>query len=55
MIGQREILALRSELERRDGDRFDARAFHDQTIGHGALPLSTLRARLPGWVLPRPG
>jgi uncharacterized protein (DUF885 family) len=55
MIGQREILALRSELERRDGDRFDARAFHDETIGHGALPLSTLRARLPGWVLPRPG
>jgi uncharacterized protein (DUF885 family) len=53
MIGQREILALRAELERRDGDRFDARAFHDETIGHGALPLSTLRARLPAWVRPR--
>jgi prolyl oligopeptidase len=47
MIGQREILALRAQLERRDGDRFDARAFHDETIGHGALPLSTLRARCP--------
>jgi uncharacterized protein (DUF885 family) len=53
MIGQREILALRAELERRDGERFDLRAFHDETIGHGSLPLSTLRARLPAWVRPR--
>ena len=55
MIGQREILALRAELERRDGDRFDLRAFHDAVIGHGSLPLSTLRARLPGWLAPRAG
>jgi uncharacterized protein (DUF885 family) len=50
MIGQREILALRAQLERRDGEGFDARAFHDQLIGHGSLPLSTLRARLPDWL-----
>ena len=55
MIGQREILDLRAQLERRDGDRFDLRAFHDATIGHGSLPLSTLRAQLPGWVKPRGG
>ena len=55
MVGQREILALRSELEARDGDRFDLQAFHDATIGHGALPLATLRAQLPAWVRPRPG
>ena len=54
MVGQREIRALRSELEARDGERFDLQAFHDQTIGHGALPLATLRAQLPGWVRPRP-
>jgi uncharacterized protein (DUF885 family) len=53
MIGQREILALRAELETRDGDRFDHQAFHDEVIGHGSLPLSTLRAHLPGWVQPR--
>ena len=53
MIGQREILALRAELERRDGERFDLRAFHDEIIGHGSLPLSTLRAQLPAWVKPR--
>jgi uncharacterized protein (DUF885 family) len=54
MVGQREIRALRDELTARDGARFDLQAFHDQTIGHGALPLATLRAQLPGWVLPRP-
>jgi uncharacterized protein (DUF885 family) len=54
MIGQREILGLRAELERRDGTSFDAQAFHDEAIGHGSLPLSTLRARLPDWVAPRP-
>jgi uncharacterized protein (DUF885 family) len=50
MIGQREILSLRAELERRDRERFDRQAFHDEVIGHGALPLSTLRSRLPDWV-----
>jgi uncharacterized protein (DUF885 family) len=53
MIGQREILELRAQLEARDGERFDLRSFHDEVIGHGSLPLSTLRAQLPGWVKPR--
>jgi uncharacterized protein (DUF885 family) len=55
MTGQREILALRAQLERRDGARFDRRAFHDQVIGHGSLPLATLREELPGWVRPSEG
>ncbi len=55
MIGQREILAARAQLEARDGDRFDHRSFHDQVIGHGSLPLSTLRSMLPDWVGPRAG
>jgi len=53
MIGQREILALRAQLEARDGDRFDHRAFHDEVIGHGSLSLGVLREQLPGWVKPR--
>jgi uncharacterized protein (DUF885 family) len=52
MTGQREILALRAQLEGRDGARFDRRAFHDQVIGHGSLPLATLREELPDWVQP---
>ena len=53
MTGQREIELLRHELEARDGDRFDLRAFHDAVLAHGSLPLATLRRELPDWVLPR--
>ncbi len=34
-VGQREIERLRGEIARRDGSRFDLRAFHDAVIGHG--------------------
>jgi len=50
MTGMREIRALRRELEERDGPRFDLRAFHDEVLGHGSLPLATLRRELPRWV-----
>jgi len=53
MTGQREIEALRRQLEERDGDRFDLSAFHDEVLGHGTLPLATLRRELPKWVKPR--
>ena len=55
MLGQREILDLRARLRARDGHRFDLQAFHDEVLGHGALPLATLRSQLPGWVRPRGG
>ena len=53
MTGQREILALRQELEARDGALFDLQRFHDEVLGHAALPLATLRHELPNWVKPR--
>lgn len=53
MTGMREIAALRGALEQRDGERFDLMSFHDQLLGHGTLPLATLRNELPGWVLPK--
>ena len=28
-------------------------AFHDELLGHGTLPLATMRRVLPGWVKPR--
>ena len=54
MAGMREIVALRRELEARDGSAFDLQSFHDQLLGHGSLPLAILRAELPLWVQPRP-
>jgi uncharacterized protein (DUF885 family) len=50
MTGQREIQALRRTLEARDGASFDLRAFHDELLAHGSLPLATLRSKLPGWL-----
>jgi uncharacterized protein (DUF885 family) len=50
MIGLREIRRLRRELEASMGPAFDLRRFHDELIGHGALPLVTLARELPRWV-----
>jgi uncharacterized protein (DUF885 family) len=49
-IGQREIERLRRELTARDGSAFDVRAFHDEVLGHGSLPLATLARELPSWM-----
>ncbi len=49
-IGQREIERARREVSELMGDRFDLRAFHDEVLGHGSVPLATLRREIPGWV-----
>ncbi|CAN5813917.1 hypothetical protein BH20CHL8_BH20CHL8_02580 [soil metagenome] len=49
-LGQREIERARAEVSERMGARFDLRAFHDEVLGHGSLPLGTLRREIPGWV-----
>jgi uncharacterized protein (DUF885 family) len=49
-LGQREIERARAEVSSAMGARFDLRAFHDELLGHGSLPLETLRREIPGWV-----
>ncbi len=49
MLGNLEIRSLRTEAERRLGDRFDIREFHDRVLEDGALPLPLLTAKLSGW------
>jgi uncharacterized protein (DUF885 family) len=49
-LGQREIERARVEVSETMGDRFDLRAFHDEVLAHGSLPLATLRREIPGWV-----
>ena len=49
-IGQREILPLRAEAERRLGARFDIRAFHDVVLGSGAVSLPVLREQISSWL-----
>jgi uncharacterized protein (DUF885 family) len=49
-IGQLKILQLRDRAKKALGDRFDLRAFHDQVLDSGALPLDVLDARIDGWI-----
>lgn len=49
-IGELEILELRDRARRALGDRFDLRAFHDEILGAGSLPLDVLAARVDGWI-----
>jgi len=50
-LGQRELFRLRGEAQRRLGDRFDIKAFHDTVLGHGAVGLDTLGAIVEAWLL----
>ena len=50
-IGQLKIIALRDRAERRLGESFDIRAFHDELLGAGALPLDLLEQRMDAWLL----
>ena len=49
-IGQLRILQLRDKAKADLGDKFDIRAFHDQVLGSGALPLDVLSERIDAWI-----
>ena len=49
-IGQLKILTLRERAEIELGDKFDIRAFHDELLGAGALPLDLLERRMDHWM-----
>jgi len=49
-IGQLEILKLRQYSKDQLGGRFDLRAFHDEVLSGGALPMDVLSARIHEWV-----
>ncbi|MFZ6751305.1 DUF885 domain-containing protein [Undibacterium sp. Ren11W] len=49
-IGQLKIVALREYATQKLGKKFDLRAFHDEVLGAGALPLDVLEQRIHAWV-----
>jgi uncharacterized protein (DUF885 family) len=49
-MGQLKILELRARAEKELGPKFDLRAFHDQVVDSGALPLDVLDARITAWI-----
>lgn len=49
-LGQLEILKLRQYAKDQLGPKFDIRAFHDEILRDGALPLEILDQRTRAWV-----
>jgi uncharacterized protein (DUF885 family) len=53
-IGQLTIVRLRDKAQTTLGKAFDIRAFHDEVLGAGALPLDVLERRLDAWIARQP-
>ena len=49
-IGSMTIQRLRKQAEKELGARFDVRAFHEQVLGSGALPMAVLEAKIERWI-----
>jgi uncharacterized protein (DUF885 family) len=49
-IGQLKILELRKRAQDQLGDKFDIRAFDDEIVNGGALPLDVLDKRTTSWI-----
>ena len=49
-IGSMTIQRLRHKAEKALGNRFDVRAFHEQVLGSGALPMAVLEAKIERWI-----
>ncbi|HVJ09068.1 MAG TPA: DUF885 family protein [Acidisarcina sp.] len=49
-IGQLKLLSLRAKAHEALGPKFDIRAFHDEVLDSGALPLDLLEARVTAWI-----
>jgi uncharacterized protein (DUF885 family) len=49
-MGQLKILELRDRAQKELGPKFDIRAFHDEVLGAGALPMQELEERINAWI-----
>jgi uncharacterized protein (DUF885 family) len=49
-VGQLTFLRLRDQARTALGSRFDIKAFHDELLGAGALPMDVLEQRMAAWI-----
>jgi uncharacterized protein (DUF885 family) len=50
LVGQRELLRLRTYARARLGAAFDLRDFHAAVLDHGSVALPVLSQLVEGWV-----
>ena len=49
-IGELKLRELRARAEKALGAKFDLRAFHDEVLAHGSVPLSVLESAGDRWI-----
>jgi uncharacterized protein (DUF885 family) len=49
-MGQLTILKLRDQAKSQLGSKFDLKAFHDEILNGGAMPLELLQERVESWI-----
>ena len=49
-MGELKILELRARAKEQLGDKFDLRAFHDEILVDGGLPLDVLDVKVTAWI-----
>ncbi|WP_158975880.1 DUF885 family protein [Cellulophaga sp. L1A9] len=49
-IGQLKIMELRAKAEKELGDKFDIKAFHNQVLETGCVPLALLEKKINTWI-----
>jgi len=54
-LGQLKIRELRERARQQLGAKFDLKAFHDEVLSGGALPLDMLDARIKRWIAAQRG
>ncbi|QSX42048.1 DUF885 domain-containing protein [Shewanella cyperi] len=49
-VGQLKILELRAHAEKELGEKFDLKAFHDQILTSGSLPMAVMEQKIERWI-----
>ena len=49
-LGQLKIRELRDRAQKQLGSKFEIRAFHDEMLNGGSMPLDLLEARTDKWI-----
>ncbi|BEV71810.1 DUF885 domain-containing protein [Paludibacterium sp. THUN1379] len=49
-VGQLTFTKLRADSKAALGDKFDIRAFHDQVLSTGSLPMSVMQTKIQDWI-----